>query len=198
MKVCGTSSSQPSSGERQDEPATPRPDRLRRGREAGLPARRPTAGGMPRDAQPGLNTSVDRAEALRSQGQSEERSKEDLGGEQNPWKEEVFQRRKRRGSTSDSSVEQGLEVGCSATDLAGTAHQQWTSHRPGESSPSSGAASAARGRCSEKPLLGVDHSSEWCGPGPRLASGSRVRDPRVGCSATGGLRAVMSGLPSSS
>jgi hypothetical protein len=81
MKVCGTSTSQTSSGERQDESATPRPDRLRRGQGAGSPATRPTAGGIPRDTQPGPDTSVDGAGAPRSHGWHAERPKEDLEGE---------------------------------------------------------------------------------------------------------------------
>lgn len=41
---------------------------------------------------------------------------QDLGGEQSPWKERVFRRWQRRRDTTDSSVEQRLEVGCSALD----------------------------------------------------------------------------------
>ncbi len=96
---------------------------------------------------------------------------------------------KQLSSTTDSSVEQGLEVGCSATDLAGTTHQQWTSDRSGEPSLSSKTTSVVDGCCSECSSLGR------CGLDPRLASDSRTRDFRVERAASGGLRAAVSGLP---
>lgn len=81
MKVGRTSASELSSGGERHEPATPRSDRLQRSEKAGLPATRPTAGGIPRSTQTGPDTHVDGAGAPRSHGRREERSREDLEGE---------------------------------------------------------------------------------------------------------------------
>jgi len=55
------------------------------------------------------------------------RTKEDLGGDQSPGKDRAIRHRKRRGVATDSSAEQGLEVGHSAVGLAGAAFRKRTS-----------------------------------------------------------------------
>jgi len=107
-------------------------------------------------------------------------------GTRSPWKDRVPRFRQRDWSTTDSSMEQGLEVGCSVTDLAGTAHQQWTPDRPGESSPSPGAP-RCQGRMQREaaPRDGVDLVHDSRVSLTRAALGSRrvaEDDPRVGVS----------------
>jgi hypothetical protein len=75
-------------------------------------------------------------------------------GTRNPWKDRVPGRWQQRSCTTDSSVEQGLEVGHSETGRAGAAHQQWMSRRFGKSSPGSRSASAGSGRRSGTTLRG--------------------------------------------
>lgn len=58
---------------------------------------------------------------------------ERLGGEQSPWKERVSPRRQRLGDTTDSSTEQGLEVGRSRR-LEGSARPPRWSGRVGSGS----------------------------------------------------------------
>jgi hypothetical protein len=72
---------------------------------------------------------------LRRHHGCEERAKEDLEGEQSPWKDRAFHRWQQGWNATDSSAEQGLEVGRSAVERAGASHRQRTAHRRAKPRP---------------------------------------------------------------
>ena len=91
------------------------------GRSSGLPGRLAGSGGFESSAarlrlgggeRPGQSASAG------GLGTESARGKEDLGGEQSPWKDRAFLDRQRSGHATDSSAEQSLEVGCSVGRLA--------------------------------------------------------------------------------
>jgi hypothetical protein len=127
--------------------AAPSPDRLRRSARpspACRERRSATAGGMRRahrvDERLGAKPRSPRRRRRRA-----ERAKEDLGGEQSPWKDRAIRRRQRRGIATDSSAEQGLEVGHSAVERAGVASRKRASHRRAKPSPAQGSLRWRRG-----------------------------------------------------
>jgi hypothetical protein len=158
--------------------AAPSPDRLRRSARpspACRERRSATAGGMRRahrvDERLGAKPRSPRRRRRRA-----ERAKEDLGGEQSPWKDRAIRRRQRRGIATDSSAEQGLEVGHSAVERAGVASRKRASHRRAKPSPAQESLRWRQGVRSEQPAFGSGP-----GHGPGLASAA----PRPGSSDPG-------------
>jgi hypothetical protein len=100
----------------------------------------------------------------------DERAKEDLGGEQSPWKDRAVRHWKRRGIATDSSAEQGLEVGHSAVERAGASFRKRMAHRRAKPSPAPRDTSVdLTGVRSEQPAPGSEPSH-----GSGLASVSRT------------------------
>lgn len=94
-----------------------------------------TAGGIPGAAWAGRGASAHDTQPPRRHHGHTVREKEDLGGEQSPWKDRAVRHRKRRRIATDSSAEQGLEVGHSEMEPAGALHRKRTAHQRAESSP---------------------------------------------------------------
>ena len=139
--------------------------------EHGLPgAGDANRGRDPGRKRAGRGASAHGTQPPRRRRRREEREKEDLGGEQSPWKDRAVRHRQRWGDATDSSAEQGLEVGHSETALAGAPHRKRTAHRRVESSPAPRDTSVElKGVRSEQPASGSEPSH-----GSGLASAERA------------------------